>query len=182
MSEAVDGTIIANEGHAVDKEARPLEQRFGSLAETLVKDHALVHAWRLSFLANFFTGPFYRLLDEVHGISRPEFVILYGLSQRSGVLARDVSLATGLPKNSISRAVSILVRKKLIERKKRAEDRRGKELVMTREGARLLREMIPLATARQAAMRAVLDDDEKAEFDRLLRKIVYAMPDWVQPE
>jgi hypothetical protein len=43
----------------------------------------------------------------------------------------------------------------------------------------LLAEVFPLFEARQAAMFAALSADEMAEFDRLMDKIIRAMPDWV---
>jgi len=50
------------------------------------------------------------------------------------------------------------------------------------DGADLLGQVTPIFAARQAAMRAALSAEEQATFDRLLLKIVYAMPDWVVPE
>jgi len=41
--------------------------------------------------------------------------------------------------------------------------------------------VVPLFKERQAAMLAVLDETEAAEFDRLMTKVVFAMPDWAQP-
>jgi MarR family transcriptional regulator, temperature-dependent positive regulator of motility len=109
-------------------------------------------------------------------------VILLGLSQQPGLLARDICRATGLPKNSISRAVSDLLRKGLVTAETEAEDRRAKRLTLTRSGAILLAEALPAAEARQTAMRAALTEVEAEQFDKLLLKLIEAMPDWVETE
>lgn len=161
---------------------RTMEERFGPLTLTMLRDTPLSPAWSLNFVANFFTGPVYRDIGERYGVSRPEFVILFSLSQKPGLVARDVCLATGLPKNSISRAVAELLGKGLVRRETDTDDRRAKVLMLTSPGRALLEEVVPLVEARQTAMRAALTADERALFDRLLAKIVYAMPAWVNSD
>jgi MarR family transcriptional regulator, temperature-dependent positive regulator of motility len=162
-------------------EASALAGLFGPLSLTMLTDTDLSAAWRLNFLANFFTGPIYAQIQERFGLSRPGFVILFSLSQQDGLVARDICLVTGLPKNSISRAVTELETKGLIERDTDAADRRAKPLKLTGQGIALLEEVVPLFKTRQQAMLAVLDDTEAVEFERLITKLVFAMPDWVQP-
>jgi len=159
-----------------------MRERFGDLALTMLHDTPLSASWQLNFVANFFVGPVYREIGERFGMSRPEFVILFCLAQRPGLMARDICLVTGLPKNSISRAVSQLLARALIRRSENGEDRRAKALNLTQAGGDLLAQVTPIFAARQAAMRAALTADERATFDRLFQKIVYAMPDWVVPE
>lgn len=165
---------------AFDK-ASALAGLFGPLSLTMLTDTELSPAWRISFLANFFTGPIYARIQDHFGLSRPGFVILFSLSHQDGLVARDICLVTGLPKNSISRAVTELEAKGLIGRDTDAADRRAKPLKLTPQGRALLGEVVPLFRDRQAAMLAVLDEAEAAEFDRLMTKVVFAMPDWVQP-
>lgn len=147
----------------------------------MLTDTSLSPAWRISFLANFFTGPIYAQIQERFGLSRPGFVILFSLSHKDGLVARDICLVTGLPKNSISRAVTELESAGLIGRDTNAADRRAKPLNLTPQGRALLDEVVPLFRARQQAMFAVLNQREAAELDRLMTKVVFAMPDWVQP-
>ena len=148
----------------------------------MLRDTALSPAWRLNFLANFFTGPLYRDLDARFGISRPEFVILYCLSQRPDLVARDICLVTGMPKNSISRAVSDLIGKGLVERRTDPADRRAKRLALRDAGRRLLDDAVPMAVARQTAMLAVLHPEEAAAWDALTCKLLRAMPGWVETD
>lgn len=165
--------------HTTIAAAEQMIDRFGEASVKMLTDSPLVHAWRVSFLANFFTGPIYRELDERLDLSRPQFVILFCLSQKPGLAAKDVCLLTGLPKNSISRAVSELRARKLIERETRDNDKRSKTLVLTATGREILAEAIPSFETRQKAMRSALSEDELHQFDRLITKMIFAMPDWV---
>ncbi|MBD3666281.1 MarR family winged helix-turn-helix transcriptional regulator [Sulfitobacter aestuariivivens] len=155
---------------------------FGALSLVMLDDTDLRHAWRINFLANFFTGPVYRHLGEKFGITRPEFVILYCLEHMPGLVAQDICRVTGQPKNSISRAVSDLLEKGYVRRGTDPEDKRAKPLTLTEVGWSILEHVSPIVKARQDAMRAALTDEELAQFDCLLRKMVFAMPDWVTPE
>ncbi len=164
------------------KAAADMADTFGALSLVMLDETDLCHAWRINFVANFFTGPVYRHLGEKFGITRPEFVILYCLKHMPGLVAQDICRVTGQPKNSISRAVSDLLKKELIQRSTDPEDKRAKPLTLTAAGWTMLKHVTPVVKARQDAMRAALTHDELAEFDRLIRKMVFAMPDWVTPE
>src|SRR6056297_2592896 len=162
--------------------ASALAGLFGPLSLTMLTDTDLSPAWRISFLANFFTGPIYARIQDRFGLSRPGFVILFSLSQQDGLVARDICRVTGLPKNSISRAVTELKAKGFVARGTESMDKRAKPLRLTDTGRSVLAKIVPLFTARQAAMLAPLTDIEAAELDRLLGKITCAMPDWVEPD
>ena len=157
-------------------------ETFGPLSLVMLDSTDLRHAWRLNFMANFFTGPVYRNMVDQFGITRPEFVILYCLKHMPGLVAQDICRVTGQPKNSISRAVSDLLSKEYIVRGTDPEDRRAKPLSLTAKGDTLLAQLEPIMMARQTNMRSVLSEDELEMFDALLRKLVYAMPDWVTPD
>ncbi len=162
--------------------AKDLADQFGPLSLTMLMDTELSPAWQVNFLANFFTGPIYAELAERFDLTRPGFVILFCLSQRDGLVARDICLVTGLPKNSISRAVTELEGRGLIARDTDASDKRAKPLALTDDGRDLLAQVVPLFKERQSAMLNPLDENEVAAFDRLISKIIFSMPDWVRPE
>ncbi|MEM8589187.1 MAG: MarR family transcriptional regulator [Pseudomonadota bacterium] len=166
----------------VSDAAKALAELFGPLSLTMLTDTELSPAWRVNFLANFFTGPIYAELQCRFGLSRPGFVILFSLSQQAGLVARDVGMVTGLPKNSISRAVTELEAKGLITRDTDTVDKRAKPLALTTAGRALLEDVVPLFKQRQSNMLAPLNAEEAAEFDRLITKIIFAMPDWVAPD
>ena len=159
-----------------------LADRFGHLALEMLNETELSDAWRLNFLANFFVGKAYRILEARFGISRPEFVVLYCLSQRPGLVAQEVCDVTGLPKNSISRAVLSLLNRQLIERAPSPKDGRAKSLIMTGSGRSLIDEIIPVFETRQSRMLAALEPDEQRDFRRLLMKLIDGLPEWVDAD
>ncbi|MEM9477791.1 MAG: MarR family transcriptional regulator [Pseudomonadota bacterium] len=161
---------------------KELADQFGTLALKMLTDTELAAAWRVNFLANFFTGPIYAELVDRFDLSRPGFVILFSLSQQDGLVARDVCLVTGLPKNSISRAVTELEARGLISRDTKDSDKRAKPLTLEPGGRKLLKEVLPLFHTRQSSLFAVLDEAEAAEFHRIMTKLVFAMPNWVNTE
>lgn len=162
--------------------ARAIAELFSPLSLTMLHDTRLAPAWRISFVANFFTGPLYREVQERFGLSRAGFVILFSLSQQPGLVARDIGLITGLPKNSISRAVSELLAAGLVSRGRDASDKRAKPLLITPEGQVAVDRVLPLFESRQRAMFAPLTPAEAADFDRLIEKIIFGMPAWVEPD
>jgi DNA-binding MarR family transcriptional regulator len=157
----------------------PLAERFGPLARHLFDAAPLAGIWRLSMLSNFFTGPLYARLQAEHGLGRPGFVVLYCLSERGGLMARDVVLASGLPKNSVSRAVTDLVAKGLVRANASDGDRRAKRLGLTERGTDLMRALMPAFAERQADLMAPLTPAERETLHRLLARMAEDLPVWV---
>ena len=157
----------------------PFSARFGPLARHLFDDAPLAAIWRLSALANFYTGPLYARLQAEHGLGRPGFVVLYCLSEREDLMARDVVRASGLPKNSVSRAVTALVAQGLVVADEDGGDRRAKPLRFTARGAALMAELMPLFATRQAELLAPLTVVERDTLRSLLAKMAGHLPHWV---
>lgn len=137
-------------------------------------------SYRLSWLANFYSGPIYRRLELEKGLTRPEFVVLHCASHCPQVTARDIGLMTGLPKNSISRAVQRLLRDGRISRNSDAAEARTLPLAVTAKGRALYDELIKGFVARETEMLAPLSRAERAEFDRLLGKLTARTDDWAK--
>ena len=164
---------------APDPDPDPLADRFGPLARHLFDDAPLAGIWRLSMLANFFTGPIYARLQAGHGLGRPSFVVLYCLTERDGLMARDVVRASGLPKNSVSRAVTDLVAKGLVRADENGADRRAKRLRLTGRGLTLMRTLLPAFAERQSDLVAPLSPAERDALRHLLAKMARHLPVWV---
>ncbi|MEM7488124.1 MAG: MarR family transcriptional regulator [Pseudomonadota bacterium] len=162
-----------------DTPSDAFETRFGLIATHLLDGAPLAGIWRLAFVANAYTGPIYAWLQAEHGLTRPGFVTLYCLSQRSGLMARDVVRASGLPKNSVSRAVTDLIDRGLIAVTDDREDRRVKRLALTRSGTALLREVLPAFQTRQDALLAPLTAAESARLRQLLSRLAGGLPGWI---
>lgn len=137
-------------------------------------------AARLSWLANFFSGPLYRQLELTQGLTRPEFTVLHCLAQCPNVTAQDICLMTGQPKNTLSRAIRRLLQDGRIARTEDASDARALLLTVTDRGAALYAELIGLFVQREREMLRPLTAGERADLDRLLGKLVVRTDDWAQ--
>jgi len=159
-----------------------MNKLFGPAISNLLEESSVRHIWRLSFLVNFFLRPMYVKIENLYGVSRADVQILYSLTRRDVLLAQDIALVTGQPKNTISRAVSQLLKKGYIFRTTRDDDKRAKSLELTEKGRELITEIIPKINRRQDFMREVLTEKEQETFDTLLSKIVFSLPDWVDAD
>jgi DNA-binding MarR family transcriptional regulator len=129
--------------------------------------------YRLSYVANYFTGPVYAQIAERAGLTRSE--CLHHLGK---VTAQDVCLVTGRPKNSISQAVSKLVARQLVRREQDSLDARRAPLHLSATGRKLYRDLMPLFEERQAHMLSVLDPKEQEQLAGLLGKLVLRDDGW----
>lgn len=136
--------------------------------------------YRISWLANFFREPIFKHVGSEYGLTQAEFLVIFCLAHMPGVNSVDICRVTGRPRNSISRAVIELQRKRYIARDTDADDRRRGLLRLTALGQRIYEAIIPLFQARQDAMISVLSPDERATLDTLLTKLVDRNDDWAK--
>jgi DNA-binding MarR family transcriptional regulator len=85
--------------------------------------------------------------------------------------AQYIAQCTRTHKSTISRAVTSLMERQLIERVENADDRREFRLAMTRKGTALYEELIPRLLRREQEILSCLSAQERKEFARLLGKI-----------
>jgi DNA-binding MarR family transcriptional regulator len=135
-------------------------------------------SFRINYLANHFNVPVYDWITQRFALSRPEFVVLYSLSLREGVAAKNIVLSTGFPKNTISRAIQRLLRRKLVARTTDAVDRRSFSLWLTAAGRHMVEAAMPLMLARQNRMLASLSPAERVTLSELLGRLVFDSPGW----
>ncbi len=144
----------------------------------ILDDNMIRIAFRVSWLANFYSGPIYRDLERELGLTRPEFIVLFCLAHQPGVSAQDIRIMTGRPKNSISRAVNRLIKDERILRRPDPVNYRAALLDLTDDGRALVDTLITRFKDREAQMLAPLSGAERQAFDRLLSKLVHRRDDW----
>jgi len=135
-------------------------------------------SFRINYLGLHFNLPVYGWIEQRYGLMRPEYVVLYALHLRDGIAAKDVCASSGFPKNTISRAIQKLLRRRLIRRAPDQRDRRSYVLRLTTEGRRILDESVPPMVARERRMLEVLSRDEQRTLSSLLAKLVADTPNW----
>jgi DNA-binding MarR family transcriptional regulator len=105
------------------------------------------------------------------GLSRPEWRVLAALAEAPGMTANEIALFSTLAKMQVSRAVAELEAKGLLARTADAEDRRHNRHRLTPAGRALMRRLVPLVRAREAALLAGLSAVERAALEALLARV-----------
>ena len=110
--------------------------------------------------------------QERYGLDIPEWRVLATLGFRDGACsAQYISDCTRTHKSTISRAVTALMRRQIVERVENEEDRREFALRLTRRGERLYQGLIPRLLRREQEILSCLSAQERKELASLLGKI-----------
>jgi DNA-binding MarR family transcriptional regulator len=149
-----------------------------SSLKTILRRNEIAFGYRIGYLFNHFSGPVYKWTAAELGLQRPEFATLFCAAHLGNATASDVVLLTGIPKNSVSRAVKKLQAEKLLLVQADAQDGRRVMLRLSAAGQRVYEQILPRFRERQDRMMAVLSATERAEFSRLLNKLVEREDDW----
>jgi DNA-binding MarR family transcriptional regulator len=109
---------------------------------------------------------------ERYGLDIPEWRVLATLGFRDGACtAQYISHCTRTHKSTISRAVTSLMRRKIIERVANESDRREFALQLTPKGRALYEELIPRLLHKEQQILACLSSRERKDFAAALGKI-----------
>jgi DNA-binding MarR family transcriptional regulator len=109
---------------------------------------------------------------ERYGLDIPEWRVLATLGFREGACtAQYISYCTRTHKSTISRAVTSLMRRKIIERVANENDRREFALQLTPKGRALYEELIPRLLDKEQDILSCLSTGERKDFAAALGKI-----------
>jgi DNA-binding MarR family transcriptional regulator len=109
---------------------------------------------------------------ERYGLDIPEWRVLATLGFRDDACsAQYIAHCTRTHKSTISRAVTALMARQLVERVENADDRREFQLRMTRKGNALYQQLIPRLLRREQEILSCLSTEERKHFARVLGKI-----------
>ena len=109
---------------------------------------------------------------ERYGLDIPEWRVLATLGFRDDACsAQYISHCTRTHKSTISRAVTALMKRQLVERVENEDDRREFKLRLTRKGKALYQQLIPRLLRREQEILSCLSARERKNFATLLGKI-----------
>jgi DNA-binding MarR family transcriptional regulator len=109
---------------------------------------------------------------ERYGLDIPEWRVLATLGFRDDACsAQYIAHCTRTHKSTISRAVTALLARQLVERVENEVDRREFRLRLTRKGRALYQQLIPRLLRREQEILSCLSAQERKDFARLLGKI-----------
>jgi len=110
--------------------------------------------------------------QERYGIDIPEWRVLATLGFRNDACsAQYIAHCTRTHKSTISRAVTALMTRQLVERVENEDDRREFRLRLTRKGKALYEQLIPRLLRKEREIMSCLSPQEQKDFARLLGKI-----------
>ena len=107
-----------------------------------------------------------------YGLDIPEWRVLATLGFRNDACsAQYIAHCTRTHKSTISRAVTALMTRQLVERVENEDDRREFQLRLTRKGKALYEELIPRLLRREQEILSCLSVQERKNFALMLGKI-----------
>ena len=128
--------------------------------------------YRLSVLAAVVSEGLARSYSEQFGIGVPEWRVLATVGEFQSITAKAIGAHAHMGKVKVSRAVSALENRKLIQRTPNADDMREAFLVMTPTGRDMYRRIVPMALSYAEALREGLSHDEAAMLGKLIDKLM----------
>ncbi len=128
--------------------------------------------FRLNRLAAEVSAALSSEYQERYGLDIPEWRVLATLGFRNDACsAQYIAHRTRTHKSTISRAVTTLMTRQLVERVENEDDRREFQLRMTRKGKALYEELIPRLKRKEQQILSCLSAQERKEFALVLGKI-----------
>jgi DNA-binding MarR family transcriptional regulator len=110
--------------------------------------------------------------QEHYGLDIPEWRVLATLGFRNDACsAQYIAHCTRTHKSTISRAVTALMKRQMVERVENADDRREFRLRLTRRGKALYEELIPRLLRKEQEILSCLSAQERKQLALLLGKI-----------
>jgi DNA-binding MarR family transcriptional regulator len=128
--------------------------------------------FRLNRLAAEVSAALSSEYQERYGLDIPEWRVLATLGFRAEPCsAQYISHCTRTHKSTISRAVTALMQRQLVERVENEDDRREYRLRLTRKGRTLYEELIPRLLRKEREIMSCLTAQERESFALALGKI-----------
>ena len=127
--------------------------------------------YRLSNLAERISQALSSIYAEQFDLTIAQWRIVAWLQQESTLTAKRICQLTAMDKARVSRAVSQLLERELIERRRDPDDQRTQWLSLAPAGLALLDELIPRALDWENHLVETLSAEEYRELFRLLAKV-----------
>jgi DNA-binding MarR family transcriptional regulator len=128
--------------------------------------------FRLNRLAAEVSAALSSEYQERYGLDIPEWRVLATLGFRNDACsAQYIAHCTRTHKSTISRAVTALMKRQLVERVENEDDRREFRLRMTRKGETLYEQLIPRLLRREREILSCLTAREQKDLALMLGKI-----------
>ena len=127
--------------------------------------------YRLSVLSNRISGAIAREYSQRFALTVTEWRVMAVLGRYPGLSANQVAQRTAMDKVAVSRALARLVAAGRVRRTTHAGDKRRSVLALTAAGWKIHDKVAPMARARERAVLARLDEEERRWLAGILDKL-----------
>lgn len=127
--------------------------------------------YRLSILSNRVSSMIAQTYKDKFGLSITEWRIMAVLGEYPNASADEVSSKTQIEKSLISRAVQKLLTRHLIQREVDATDRRRQNLQLTKTGADVYGQIVPVSYDYEDNLLRCLNESEVEQLNSLISKL-----------
>jgi len=127
----------------------------------------------LRFVSNHVSYSFARKMLTL-GVTVAEWVVLSEMLGEEEISPGEVAERIGMTRGGVSKLVDRLVRKKLVTRKERSDDRRFQAITLTAAGRKLIPQMAALADQNDEEFFHPLSASERKALIATMRKLVQA--------
>jgi DNA-binding MarR family transcriptional regulator len=126
---------------------------------------------KLNVLSSLVSQALSRVYGERYGIGIPEWRVLVTLGEYGVMTGKQIGAHTHMHKTKVSRAVSALERRKLIDRRENRADRRETFLSLTPAGRAIYRELAPSALEFAKRLSESIEPTDRAAFERAIDRL-----------
>ncbi|MCW8109495.1 MarR family transcriptional regulator [Alteromonas ponticola] len=127
--------------------------------------------YRLSILSNKVSSLVADIYKDKFAISITEWRIMAVLGEYPDISADEISTKTQIEKSILSRSVSRLLKRKLIERELAEDDRRRSVIRLSATGKSVYDEIVPLSYEYERALLQCFSQQEQAQFSALIDQL-----------
>jgi DNA-binding MarR family transcriptional regulator len=127
--------------------------------------------YRLSVLSNRISQTIAETYAARFGIAIPEWRVIAVLGRHPGLSANGVAERTAMDKVAVSRTIARLLERGVVQRDTHGDDRRRSVLELSQTGYGIFDEVVPLALARERALLAHFNEEDRRQLDVLLSKL-----------
>jgi DNA-binding MarR family transcriptional regulator len=130
--------------------------------------------YRLSVASNAVSKLLARAYEQRFGLKIPQWRLIAVLADEGPLTPQALCGRTIMDKVTVMRAARGLLQRRLLRRLANRQDARSHRLALTHSGARLYREIVPLALACEARLVHGLAPADVMRLDRLLRRLEHS--------
>ena len=128
--------------------------------------------YRLSILAQLVSESLHALYADRYGLTVTQWRVMAALGRFAPLTASEVGQRIVMDKVAVSRAVTALLRRGLVERVTDRADRRRASLRLSARGRTLHARIVPIALAYEKRLVEALDAGERRRFDELTDRLL----------